>query len=380
MISRQDLRELLSLPADKESPILSLYLDVDQQRAINLNRGFESVLKGMIRQLEQGLGNNSRLKEFLGDARLAGNFVSDYQPSGKSLVLFCDASKDFNWHRSLNVSLDSSVHWTPRPYVRPVIEARDEFERCGVILTDRGRARLLTVYLGSIEEDHEAFAEAEIKRVDASGMDQMFSQKNFQRKADEHARWHLKRVAEMADRLLEARRFSRLILAGTHEATAELRNMLSGRLKKRLVGSLTLPIDAQTSHILKETIVLEASVEREEEESLVRRLLTAAAKERQAVVGLSKVISALNLGRVRRLVYSDGLHVSGFECRECGGLFEGSSEKCRNCQGIQLESQDLLNAAIGRVLREGGDVEQLKSAAAASFLEKAGGIGAHLRF
>ncbi len=380
MISRRDLHELLSHPPDSESPVLSLYLDVDQQQAVNLNRGFESVLKSMIRRVEHGLGHNSRLKEFLADARLAGSFVSDYEPVGKSLVFFCDASKGFIWHRSLNVALDSSVHWTPRAYVRPVVEARDEFERCGVILTDRARARLSTVYLGSIEEHHEAFAEAEIRKVEASGMDQMFSQKNFQRKADEHVRWHLKKVAEMADRLVEAKSFGRLILGGTHEVTAELKNLLSERLKKCLVGSVTLPIDAGTADILRETVALEEAVEREEEEVLVRRLLTAAAKEKQAVVGLPKVLTALNLGRVRRLVYSDGFNTSGSECRECAGLFESFAENCRDCGGLQIESQDLLNAGIGRVLREGGEVEQLKSTAAVRFLEKAGGIGAYLRF
>lgn len=380
MISRRDLHELLSLPPDTESPVLSLYLDVDQQRAINLNRGFESVLRNLIRQIEQGLGNNSRLKEFLGDARLAGSFVSDYQPAGKSLVLFCDASKGFTWHRSLNISLDSIAHWSPRVYLRPVVEARDEFERCGVILTDRTRARLFTVYMGSIEEHHEAFAEAETRKVDASGMDQMYSQMNFQRKADEHVRWHLKRVGEMADRMVEAKRFSRLILGGTQEVTSELRNLLSERLKNCLVGTVTLPIDAGTADILRETVTLEAAAEREEEDLLVQRLLTAAAKEKQAVVGLSKVLAALNLSRVRHLVYSDGFKASGAECRECGGLFESYTKKCRDCEGLQIESSDLLNAGIGRVLREGGEVEQLKSSAAVNFLKKAQGIGAYLRF
>jgi peptide chain release factor subunit 1 len=211
-------------------------------------------------------------------------------------------------------------------------------------------------------------------------MDQMYSQANFQRKADEHVRLHLKKVAEMADRLLASRRFGRLILGGTHEVTAELRNLLSERLKKALVGTVSLPIDAGTAEILRETVVLEEAVEREEEEVLVGRLLTAAAKGQQAVVGLTEVLAAMNLGRVMRLVYSEGFSASGSECRECGGLFENYTETCRDCDGLQIESQDLLNAGIGKVLREGGDVEQLKSLAAVSFLEKAGGIGAYLRF
>jgi peptide subunit release factor 1 (eRF1) len=380
MISRRDLHELLSHPLDTESPILSVYLDVDQQRAINLNRGFEAVLKSMIRELEHGLGSSSKLKEFLSDARLAGSFVSDYQPAGKGLVLFCDASKEFTWHRSLNISLGSSVHWMMRAYVRPVVEARDEFERYGIILTDRARARLFSIYLGSIEEHHEALAEADVHKSDATGMDQMYSQKRFQRKADEHARWHLKNVAEMADRFATTRRFDRLILGGTHEITSELRNLLPERLKQRLVGFVTLPIDAGTSEILEETKLLEQTIERKEEEALVRRLSTAAAKDNQAVVGLGGVLTALNLGRIRRLVYSNGFDKGGCECQECGGVFEGGAEECRDCGGSQIECQDILNAVIGRVVREGGDIEQVRGNSAARLLKDAGGIGAYLRF
>jgi hypothetical protein len=51
--------------------------------------------------------------------------------------------------------------------------AMDEFERYGVILTDRAQSRLFTVFMGEIEEHHEAFAEDEVRHSKTTGKDQI---------------------------------------------------------------------------------------------------------------------------------------------------------------------------------------------------------------
>ena len=100
MISHDDLKELLSRTPDASSPVLSVYLNVDQSQAVNLNRGFEAALKSLIQKSERSLSDSER-KSFVRDAEFASSFVADYQPNGKSLVLFCNASRDFLWQKSL---------------------------------------------------------------------------------------------------------------------------------------------------------------------------------------------------------------------------------------------------------------------------------------
>jgi hypothetical protein len=379
MVSLKDLKQLLSRELDLESPVLSVYLDVDQRLALNLNRGFEAVLKSLLQGAERRLEPSQR-KVFQEDARMATGFVSDYEPEGKSLVLFCDLSASFLWHRSLQVNLESAVHWGPRPFVRPLLEARDEFDRYGVVLTDRAHARLFKVFLGEIEEQREALAEADVKHFDASSSDQMRSQMHFQRKADGHARWHLKNVAEMVEKLAGDRKVDRLVLGGAQEAVAELKGLLSDYTRRSVVGAVSLPIEASENEILAETINLQERAEREEEKTVVQKLLTAAAKNQQAVMGLLQTLAAVQEGRVRELLYTDGYRAKGMECPECDEFFDESVEKCPYCRGELTRTADLLDAIVARVVRDGGEVELVRGGAAEVMSKSGEGIGAYLRF
>jgi peptide chain release factor subunit 1 len=378
MISRQDLKDLLAAHNSQGSRVVSVYLNVDQARAVNLNRGFEAAFRSLVQGTERLLDDVER-RWFLAATRQAAAFLADYEPAGKSVVFFSDGEGRLKWDRSLGIPLENQVRWGARPFVRPLLEARDEFQRYGVILTDRARARLFIVFLGSIQEEQEALAEGQVRRFDASGTDQLRSQMNFQRKADEHARWHLKRVAELMDRLAASERFDRLVLGGTHEVVGELRGLLSERLKKSVIGTVTLAIDAGTHEILKETVALQRQVEREGEETLVGELLTAAAKHHQAVIGLEGTLAALGEGRIHQLVYSDGISVGGSECVECGKVFL-NRESCPFCAGPLRRVEDLVEAVAVRVFEEGGDTEQLRGPAAERLGGKGEGIGAFLRF
>ena len=60
MISPADLDRLRERAAESASPVLSVYLDVDQSRASNRNRKFEAALKARLRALEQKLGDGDR--------------------------------------------------------------------------------------------------------------------------------------------------------------------------------------------------------------------------------------------------------------------------------------------------------------------------------
>ena len=378
MISRQDLKDLLAGKRENGGRVLSVYLDVDQGRAVNLNRGFEAAFRSLAQGVEKGL-ENSQKKHFQEAARRAGAFLADYQPSGKSVVYFGDARGGLDWHRSLSVGLPSRIIWHTQPYVRPLIEAQDEFERYGVVLTDRARARLFTVFLGTIEEKHEAFAEAEVRKFDASGSDQMRSQMSFQRKADEHARWHLKHVSEIVDRLFVSERFDRLILAGATGAVSELKGLLPERLRRLVVGTVSLAIDAGEAQIRSETIQLLERVERESENAIVAELLTAAAKNHQAVMGFEGTLQALREGRIRQLVYGGDSSIEGGHCLTCDQLFLGT-KLCPNCAGDLHTLDDLLEIVVARVFQEGGEIEQLRGEAAQRLLTAGEGIGAFLRF
>lgn len=379
MISRKELKDLVSSKWGPENCVLSVYLNVDQGQAANLNRGFEAALRNLLRNLQNGVESKAERKRLQANSAEVLHFVFRYQPSGKSLVIFSEASSEFLWERSLQVPMKAQAFWDCHPILRPLLEARDEFERYGVILTDRAHARLFTLMMGEIEENLEALAQGDVRRFDATSQDQIRSQMSLQRRSNEHARWHQRNVAHMMDRLLDQQKFDRLVLAGPPEAAAELKSLLSERLRQRLVGTLSLPIHAAESEILKAAVALQESVERTEERDKVERLLTLAAKNHQAVVGVEATLEAVSSGRARELIYAEGFRRKGGECLECGILVAAAEELCSVCRKQLRPVGNLLEPLVRRVFEDGGRVEQLKAEAAAT-MQSAEGVGAFLRF
>lgn len=380
MLTKTELSELLSIDGNPDSPILSIYLDIDQSNMANLNRGFEVALKNLLAQCEKTIPAEAQ-KAFRDDVKKTMEFVLNYTPQKKTLVMFCDASAGYFWQRSIKVPIQSQCYWERRPYVRPLIEAHDEFERYGLILTDRAHARLFTIALGEIEENKEALAEADVKRFDATGSDRALSQATFQRNADEHAKSHLKNVAALMERLAEEHRFDRLILAGPKEAVAKLQELLSLQLQKRVIGTLSLPMIAKDQEILDAANEFVTTFERNEEKLTVNKLITAAAKQQQAVVGLSPTVEAAVEGRIMSLVYSDDLPEDSPEWHEGKSRYCEIQEASRAKADADVESpNDLMEWLVARVARDGGHVEHVRDGAAEMLVKDAKGIGAFLRF
>jgi peptide subunit release factor 1 (eRF1) len=377
MISRSDIDSLRQRPAKPESPVLSVYLDTDQSKAVNVQRGFEVVLKNMLRQIAESLDKKRRL-EFQSDSERVLKLLEDYRETLRGLAIFCDQSEDFLWVSELGVSVRDGVWWNETPFVRPLIELLDEHERYGVVLTDRREARMFTVLLGEIEELREAFASSDVTHIKEAGTDHLLSQMNIQRKADEHAHQHLKRVAEIMSRLARVREFDRLILAGTTEATSELASLLPKSLRTRIVRKISLPVAASEKQVLDETLKIEEEVERNRETELVEQLITAGSKQNQGVLGMEGTLLALQEWRVWQLIYADGFAPRGSQCTNCGALCTGRAS-CPYCGQSTNEISDLVDLAAARVLAMQGKVEEVRGQAATR-LQEVGSIGALLRF
>jgi len=297
----------------------------------------------------------------------------------RGLVIFCDQSEDLFQHIELNVRVRSVARWDETPYVRPLVELLDEYERYCVALADRERARLFTIYLGEIEEHRETEASADVRHIKSSGLDHLRSQMNIERKADEHAHWHFKHVVEWLSWLARKYEFDRLVLAGTDEATSHISALLPTRLQPRVVRRMNMPLDVSDAYVLEETLKVEQEVEREREQELVRELLEAAPKHDRAVVKLGATLRAIDEWRVMHLVYADGFTPPGGECVNCGALYAEKKDACDYCGRAVREVGDLIDRADARVLEMSGKVEEVFGDAATR-LRREGSIGALLRW
>jgi len=377
-LSRADLEELMKRDAKPGSPVLSVFLDTDQSRNINLKRAFGAVLKDMLRDIRQKLDKEAQA-EFDADAERIRQFVAEYRDVKRGLVVFCDASEKLFWHRELNVRVRNRARWDETLQVRPLIEMLDEYERYAVVLTDRKQARFFTIFLGEIEIRGQAEAAQEVTRVNEVGTDHIESQMTIQHKADQHAHLHLKNVAELTARLARVREFDRLILAGPVEATSELSGLLPKALRAKVVRQISLPINGSDARVLEETLRGEAEIEREHETELVRQLIDAALARLKAVVKLTPTVHAIQEQRIWQLIYADGFAPLGAQCGNCKALYAGDEVTCDYCGQAVKGVSDFIDWAAERVLEMQGRVTEVRGLAAES-LQEYGNIGAFLRW
>jgi peptide chain release factor subunit 1 len=377
MISKADIEEIVERKPVPDSPVLSVYLDIDQSKASNLHRRFEASLKDLLRSIETQL-DEKRLKSFSADAERVRQFVSGFEPRAKGLILFCDDSENLFWSREIKPSVRNNVRWNDTPHIAPLLEILDEYERYGVILVDKAHARLFTVFIGEIEEHYDAVAPAPVRLIKTSGTDHILSENRFQHKAAMHVHWHLKNVAEKLEKLVDQYAFDRLLLGGPVEATSELQHLLSKRLRSRVIERVSLPIRATKGEVLEEALRVERQVEREMEKQIVEELIIGDAHHPSAL-GLERTVRALCEERIWRLVYAAGFNARGGKCTNCGMLFSRTDGSCDYCGAQVKPVDDLLERMVEGVLDQNSKVEEVAGDAAIR-LQQVGSIGAVLRF
>jgi hypothetical protein len=359
--------------------VLSVYLDVDQARAANLNRGFVPALESRLQSIERTFEEEYEENDFEQCAADVRKFISSYTPHGRSLVVFASSTGPV-WTREVNVDIGTEVHWGNTPYLHPFVEALDEFEPYIVVVADRAHSRIFTVSLGTIEKEAEIHALGSVRHIKTTGTDHLYSQSHIQRKADENILAHFKRVIAVLEHVVNRNPVSRFVLTGNAEATSELFRLFPKSLRTRVAGSVVMSSNASEKEILEGTLTLARRAERVQEIEKVDRLLTAAGKGEKAVATIAEVLDALNKDGVRELVYAEGIYMPGGICNECHLLFPFDDIDCGVC-GIPVKpADDLIETTVSVALSRGCAVEQVRGPAAEKLRVNGGGIGAFLRF
>jgi peptide subunit release factor 1 (eRF1) len=376
-ITAKDLGDLQE-PKASTGRVLSVYLDVDQSRAANLNRGFELAFESRIKTIARRFEEEYEQSDFDRCVEDVRKRLSTYEPHGRSLIVFARSAGPA-WFREVNVAVGTEVHWGAAPYLHPLVEALDEFETYAVVVADRARSRVFTVKLGSIEKQAEIHALGLVRHLKTSGTDHLCSQSHTQRKADENVLSHFKRVVEVLEHVTNLNPGSRLVLAGNSDATSELFRLLPKSIRLRVVGSAVIWAGAPEKEVLDRTLELASRSERVQEMEKAERLITSATKGERAVTTFPGTLKAFNENRVRELVYAEGFSAAGGVCERCHMMFPAGDVNCEICGMPVKPAEDLIENTIVAALSEGAAVEQLRGQAAEK-LREAGGIGAFLRF
>jgi peptide chain release factor subunit 1 len=380
MLTLNDIHTLASRPKRADTSVLTVYLDLDQSKQANLNRGFETQLKDMLAGVKERINDENEFSAFERARKRIESFVEQHGVGALGLALAFDASDDFFWYQELKFPVVNRARWDREVFVEPIAAALDEYERVGIVLLDRANLRLFTMCMGELQEHvRQTFDHKKVRHTKTVGMNNLGAASHAQRKADEEVRVNLRQMIKRLDHTTTEFNVHRIILAGSPQNTGQLRALLPKRLASRVIGTVDLAINATPEIVRNAAAALAENFEGQTEQVLVTDLITCAAKAGNVVNGLADTLDALNQGRVWQFVYAETFHAPGYECIECGALFSQEANSCSVCGSTLHPIENVVETAVHHAIGRGVKVEVIRGEKAESDLMKAGGIGAMLR-
>ncbi len=386
VLQPQMIQQLAERPFRDGSPVLSVYLNLDPGDFPHRRSGYKVTLDGMLRDIESQIDDEDKRRHFREDAEWVVQKVEFHLPRGRSLLLFCDVSESFFYVEDLPIPLANQVWYENAPFVRPLLDARNEYERYGVVLVDREHAKFYVITMGTIEEVSDVFQTPPFKVRSTSGRDQLRSSQTVsQRRAAVWSGWFLKDVSDILHEIIQKYDIDRILLAGPEDLTAEMQRILPKAIAARVVERVRIALNAKPNDILELVFPFIEKIEKAQELAVIEDLVTIAQKAnptlQKAVLGLNPTLDAVNQGRVFRLAYPSGLKMNGYHCTSCGVLLDQCTTdcKCPYCSQPLRETDDIMLLASERVLEMGGRIDEIKGEEACEKLNGGGGIGAFLR-
>jgi len=374
MLGRGVLSTLYTL-SQQRTYTLTMYLDVDQNKQSNRRQGYVVQAEALLKTLKSQQTRSDRLDTA---CRQAMSLVRNMKPTGKAALIVVHPETKLRELVQTEIPFPAGAHWRRGAFLRPVVEAMDEHERYGVVLTDNQRARLFTVFMGEITEHEDLFSETG-QRTRSLGADQMRSQKRRDQRHQEEVASHAKRVIDALHDLALRAPFDRLIVGGTPKATGQLVRMLPTRLHGKLVDTVSMRVGGSQQEILNKILAVQQKMERGREVEIVDGVLAELHDRGKAVAGLAAVLDAVNQGRVWTLIYGKDFTARAGECSNCSAYSPHANGPCVYCGEEVHPLPQPIDRVTQSVLEIGGRVEVVDGEAKKK-LEKPGGIAAMLRY
>ena len=365
----QDAIRSLACFKVSDARVVSLYLDVDGRRYVR-PKDYEQQLDHLLRQVrdhENGSSPND-------DLRLIENHVrAGFDRSRTRGVAMFSCSRGGLWEViELPVPVRNQLIVNQSPQVKQLEAIVDSYERFGVLLADKQRARMFVFELGELVDKSELFDQ--LPRHDDDHGD--WNKDHVRDHSAAIAHRHVKRAAEVAFSVYQERPYQHLIIGAHEEIAHELERELHSYLQERIVARLTLPVGAPDASIRDAAMAVEEEVERAKQAALVDRLRAAIGAASGGTAGLEPVLQALAERRIDTLIVSDGYEAPGWRCEGCR-LLAVKGRRCPVCGAAMHQVDDVVEDAVEDAVTQSCKVSVCRDNAD---LDVMGRIGALLRF
>jgi peptide subunit release factor 1 (eRF1) len=371
MFTEQDLKELVAF-RNEQSPVLSLYLNVDPTRTTT--EQYRLDLRALLKEAasEASAADIEAVERF---------FDYEYDWQGRGVVVFSCSAADFWRSYSLAVPVHNFTYVYHRPYIKPLTDVLDAYGRYGVVLVDSEGARMFLFDLGEMVEATGLLGE-EVRRLKHGGASGLAGMRggaagHAARRGEAVVQRNLKEMAEATTAFCEHSGCTRLVLGGTESTVGQFMDMLPKVQQDRVIGTFAADTTAPVNEVHARSMDLIEEVAQKREAELVDEMIAGWKRGSGAMVGMSDTLASLQEHRAGTLLVSAGYEASGHRCRSCRFLMLVGRDECPLCGGEVEPVEDIVDTMTHRALEQGVDVEIVRGS---ERLEEAGGIGTLLRY
>jgi peptide chain release factor subunit 1 len=354
LLDRSTIDRLRSIDTG-DHPVLSVYLglgaDLDELRSVAAR--LKTMLRPVREAADELAGDAGRSLRADADAALmlADRIGSDL---GRGTAMFLCSAAGLEERISLPVGVRDRAIVDPTPYLGPLEAILGHVHRFGAVVTDRRTASIYRFTTDELEA-WEVIGEEEVRKENFGG---------FSGYAERGTRGHAEAVAQRlhrttAGRIAELVRegaFDLLVVGGNQINIDGLVAEFPADVRERLAGTFVVdPRTTSPSDVLDHCRRLAAEHDRRADEQVVGELMDAAGAGSGAVLGLDRVLAAVNQKAIDRLIVNATETVPGTKCPACGWLAR-ETEECPVCGTSTHRVADLIDWLAEASRADGGSV------------------------
>ena len=360
--------------------VVSLYLIVDGAR--KSKKDYLTKLNSMINSKKKETSSMTGISK--GQAKKINrifeeikNYVSEtFRPeSTRTLVIFTSGS-DFWKEFRIPVIIKSRIIIDPKPYTNSIRSYLNNNKKYGVLLLDREKAQIYSIYVGEISEYLAAFISDVPSKVNFRS-NSVLREKKILSRIEEKLHHFFKLVNVKTLELFEEKKFDYLILAGRDELIPNFYSYLHSYLQSRNIGKIDAEPDSKIPLILEKAQKVIEDFENKTKIDLIERLLDEYNPNGLGVLGIDGVIKALSMDQIRILIYDRNFTHKGYICSSCQYMSMIYKEECPYCKGSLTAYNDIVDEIIESALDKGCEIVYVEGI---KRFTEAGSIGAVLRY
>lgn len=356
----------------------SFYLETDKssmtKKEIALSaKNLLSEGRSRLEQMEMSKGKKESIYQDLEKITLfCSKRLSSQNFSG--LAIFSCSSQDFWELFNLPTSPRNSIIFDQNPYVRPLSAILDQHHRIFALTFDRREAKWYDIFMGEISL-LENIVEDVPSKVREGGWEG-YESKRIERHVATHLHDFFKKIAQKTFELFKKNHFDWFFLGCREKYCSDFEPLLHPYLKTRLKAWIkAMPGDSPAA-VLKESVKLEKKLKKEEEDEIVRRLVSELEKGGLATSGLKRTLRSLNRGEVQTLITTRNFSKPGRICPKCNFLYV-EELRCSSCKRKTEPLVDVIDEAVEAAMDKNCQVKHIFPP---SKLDRFGKIGAFLRY